>query len=77
MNHYIIARRNKTTRALEFLRVLDCGKHQWLIDRRTSTIYNRTQMEKKCKTLTKYGKHSCTYFPIYVFQQDELFNSNQ
>ena len=73
MNYYIIARKHKTTRALEFLRVLDCGKHQWLTDRRASTIYNRTQMEKKCKTLNKYGKLTCTYYPIYVFQQDEIF----
>lgn len=73
MNHYIIARRNTTTKALEYLRVLDCGKHQWLSDRRTSTIYNRPKMEKKVKTLSKYGKQECMYFPIYVFQQDELF----
>ena len=73
MNHYIIARRNKTTKALEYLRVLDCGKHIWLDDRKTSTIYNRVKMEKKVKNLSKYGKHECMYFPIYVFHQPELF----
>lgn len=75
MNYYIIARKNNNTKQVEYLKVLECKRHVWLSDiNATDTVFNNPQMNSKCKTLNKYGKKTCRYYPIYIYQQDAIFN---
>ena len=73
MNYYIIARKNKSDKKVEYLKVFDCKKHKWSETMEDAMVFNREQMDNKCKTLTKYGRKDCTYYPVYLYQQDKIF----
>ena len=72
MNYYIIARKDKHKK-VEYLKVFECKKHKWSVNIEGAMVFDRDQMNDKCKTLTKYGRKDCTYFPVYMYQQDKLF----
>lgn len=74
MNYYIIARRNNANKSVEYLNVLECNRHSWLTNKnKIRSFFDRNQMTNKCNTLNKYGKKSCTYYPIYVYEQENIF----
>lgn len=77
MNHYIIARKDKRTKQVEFLRVLDCKRHDWSTTQNNSTIFNSNQMRKKINALQTYGKKDCIYYPNYVYQQGSIFKDEE
>ena len=74
-NHYIIVRKDKTTKQVEYLRVLDCKRHEWSSKQNNSTIFSNEQMHRKVNDLSKYGKKNCLYFPQYVYQQGTIFKA--
>lgn len=73
MNYYIIARKDKHKK-VEYLKVFECKKHKWSVSMEGAMVFNRDQMNDKCKQLTKYGRKDCIYYPVYLYQQDTIFN---
>ena len=73
-NHYIILRKNRQTKQVEYLRVLDCKRHEWNVQSNNSTIFASERMNKKIKDLSRYGKKDFIYYPQYVYQQGNVFN---